>query len=160
MRGQEKIIFEKKGELSVYQNYGYYSPVQQPMNQQTIPNYTQPNYLRTAQSQNGLKGRLVSSLEEARATSIDFDGSIFYFPDLANKRIYTKQINMDGTATLNMYELKEMPIMNENPQMTQSMNNFITRDEFEQVIGQIQQKLSKEVAQVQPNIPKKEVVNF
>ena len=160
MRGQEKIIFEKKGELSVYQNYGYYSPVQQPMNQQTIPNYTQPNYLRTAQSQNGLKGRLVSSLEEARATSIDFDGSIFYFPDLANKRIYTKQINMDGTATLNMYELKETPIMNENPQTTQSINNFITRDEFEQVIGQIQQKLSKEVAQVQPNIPKKEVVNF
>lgn len=130
------------------------------MNQQVIPNYTQPNYLRTAQSQNGLKGRLVSSLEEARATSIDFDGSIFYFPDLANKRIYTKQINMDGTATLNMYELKETPIMNENPQMTQSMNNFITRDEFEQVIGQIQQKLSKEVAQVQPNIPKKEAVNF
>ena len=144
----------------MYQNYGYYSPVQQPMNQQTIPNYTQPNYLRTAQSQNGLKGRLVSSLEEARATSIDFDGSIFYFPDLANKRIYTKQINMDGTATLNVYELKETPIMNENPQMTQSMNNFITRDEFEQVIGQIQQKLSKEVAQVQSNIPKKEVVNF
>ena len=160
MRGQEKIIFEKKGELSVYQNYGYYSPVQQPMNQQTIPNYTQPNYLRPAQPQNGLKGRLVSSLEEARATSIDFDGSIFYFPDLANKRIYTKQINMDGTATLNMYELKEIPSMNENPQMQQSMNNFITRDEFEQVIGQIQQKLSKEAAQVQPNIPKKEVVNF
>ena len=144
----------------MYQNYGYYSPVQQPMNQQTIPNYTQPNYLRTAQSQNGLKGRLVSSLEEARATSIDFDGSIFYFPDLANKRIYTKQINMDGTATLNMYELKETPIMNENPQMPQSMNNFITRDEFEQVIGQIQQKLPKEVAQAQPNMPKKEVVNF
>lgn len=130
------------------------------MNQQAIPNYTQPNYLRTAQSQNGLKGRLVSSLEEARATSIDFDGSIFYFPDLANKRIYTKQINMDGTATLNVYELKETPIMNENLQMQQSMNNFITRDEFEQVIGQIQQKLSKEAMQVQPNIPKKEVVNF
>ena len=144
----------------MYQNYGYYPPVQQPMNQQTIPNYTQPNYLRTAQSQNGLKGRLVSSLEEARATSIDFDGSIFYFPDLANKRIYTKQINMDGTATLNMYELRETPAMNENPQVPQSINNFITRDEFEQVIGQIQQKLPKEVAQVQPNIPKKEVVNF
>ena len=144
----------------MYQNYGYYSPVQQPMNQQTIPNYTQPNYLRPAQPQNGLKGRLVSSLEEARATSIDFDGSIFYFPDLANKRIYTKQINMDGTATLNVYELREVPIMDENPQMPQSMNNFITRDEFKQVIEQIQQRLPKEVTQVQPNIPKKEVVNF
>ena len=144
----------------MYQNYAYYPQVQQPMGQQVVPNYTQPNYLRTAQSQNGLKGRLVSSLEEARATPIDFDGSIFYFPDLANKRIYTKQINMDGTATLNVYELREVPIMNENPQVPQSMNNFITRDEFEQVIGQIQQKLPKEVAQVQPNIPKKEVVNF
>ena len=144
----------------MYQNYAYYPQVQQPMGQQVVPNYTQSNYLRTAQSQNGLKGRLVSSLEEARATPIDFDGSIFYFPDLANKRIYTKQINMDGTATLNVYELREIPIMNENLQVPQSMNNFITRDEFEQVIGQIQQKLPKEVAQVQPNIPKKEVVNF
>ena len=145
----------------MYQNYTYYPSVQQPMGQQVVPNYTQPNYLRTAQSQNGLKGRLVSSLEEARATSIDFDGSIFYFPDLANKRIYTKQINMDGTATLNVYELKETPIMNENPQIPQSMNNFITRDEFEQVIGRIQQQLPKETTTVQPNIPKKEeVMNF
>lgn len=145
----------------MYQNYTYYPPVQQPMGQQVVPNYTQPNYLRTAQSQNGLKGRLVSSLEEARATPIDFDGSIFYFPDLANKRIYTKQINMDGTATLNMYELRETPAMNENPQMPQSINNFITRDEFEQVIGRIQQQLPKETNTAQPNIPKKEeVMNF
>jgi hypothetical protein len=57
-----------------------------------------------------LKGRPVASLEEARAMTIDFDGSVFYFPDLANKRIYTKQINVDGTASLNMYELKEIPI--------------------------------------------------
>ena len=145
----------------MYQNYAYYPQVQQPMGQQVVPNYTQPNYLRTAQSQNGLKGRLVSSLEEARATPIDFDGSIFYFPGLANKRIYTKQINMDGTATLNMYELRETPAMNENPQVPQSINNFITRDEFEQVIGRIQQQLPKETNTVQPNISKKEeVMNF
>jgi hypothetical protein len=37
-----------------------------------------------------LKGRPVASLDEAKATSIDFDGSVFYFPDLANRRIYTK----------------------------------------------------------------------
>jgi len=72
--------------------------------------YQVPAYLRQAPPQVGLKGRLVSSLEEARATSIDFDGSVFYFPDLANKRIYTKQINMDGTATLCVYELREMPV--------------------------------------------------
>ena len=41
-----------------------------------------------------LKGHPVSSLEEVKATSIDFDGSIFYFPDIANKRIYTKTVDM------------------------------------------------------------------
>ena len=58
----------------------------------------------------GLKGRPVSSFEEARASIVDFDGSVFYFPDLANKRIYTKQINMDGTALINVYEFKEIPV--------------------------------------------------
>jgi hypothetical protein len=65
-------------------------------------------------------------LEEVRATSIDFDGSVFYFPDLANKRIYTKQINMDGTASLNMYELKPVP--------KETVNDYITRAEFEEAI--------------------------
>jgi len=74
----------------------------------------------------GLKGRPVSSLDEARATSIDFDGSVFYFPDLANKRIYTKQINVDGTATLLMYELKELP-----SGVPEDSSNYITRQEFE-----------------------------
>ena len=83
---------------------------------------TQPN----RQPSFGLKGRPVSSLEEVRATSIDFDGSIFYFPDLANKRIYTKQINMDGTASLNMYELKPVP--------KETVNDYITRAEFEEAI--------------------------
>ena len=77
--------------------------------------YNMPNYGTTyyQQSQNaaaGLKGRPVSSLEEVRAASVDFDGSIFYFPDLANKKIYTKQIGLDGIAILNMYELKEIPV--------------------------------------------------
>jgi hypothetical protein len=83
---------------------------------------TQPN----RQPSFGLKGRPVSSLEEVRATSIDFDGSVFYFPDLANKRIYTKQINMDGTASLNMYELKPVP--------KETVNDYITRAEFEKAI--------------------------
>ncbi len=69
------------------------------------------------QSVIGLKGRPVASIEEARASIIDFDGSVFYFPDLANKRIYTKQINIDGTASLFVYELKEIPI---EPEITSS----------------------------------------
>ena len=84
----------------------------------------------------GLKGRPVASIEEARASIIDFDGSIFYFPDLANKRIYTKQINMDGTAILNMYELKEIPV-----EVTAQEAQYITREEFESAIQQLKASL-------------------
>jgi hypothetical protein len=83
-----------------------------------------------------LKGRPVTSIEEAKASLIDFDGTVFYFPDLANKRIYTKQINIDGTASLLMYELKEVPV--EQP-------NYITREEFENTIQQIKGLLSQPV---------------
>ena len=81
----------------------------------------------------GLKGRPVSSLEEARASAVDFDGSVFFFPDLANRRIYTKQINVDGTATLNMYELREMPVEN--------APNYVTREELEMAINQLKTSL-------------------
>lgn len=81
----------------MYQGYGQ-QPVRAPQ-----------NYFSMQPQQTALKGRPVSSLEEVRATGIDFDGSVFYFPDIANKRIYTKQIGMDGTAILNMYEQKPLP---------------------------------------------------
>ena len=108
----------------MYSNNYFQAPTQPPR---------QPSYQ--------LKGRPVSSLEEARALSIDFDGSVFYFPDLANKKIYTKQINMDGTATLNMYELKPMPVA--------PTTDYITRAEFESALLKIQEL----VAQSSPSAP-------
>ena len=80
-----------------------------------------------------LKGRPVSSIDEARASLIDFDGSVFYFPDYANRRIYTKQINMDGTASINMYELKEIP------NSSQPNNDYITREEFNTTLTSIKE---------------------
>lgn len=104
-------------------------------------NYYQPNQSPAAtyqpqlrQQPIGLKGRPVSSIDEARASSVDFDGTVFYFPDLANKCIYTKQINLDGTATLLMYELKEIPVP--------AQPNFITREEFENTIAQLKNSLA------------------
>lgn len=105
------------------QNYNYY-PQQQPINQ----------YMRQPQQSATLKGRMVSSIEEARASLIDFDGSIFYFPDLANKRIYTKQINIDGTATLNMYELRPIQIQQETQEVAA---DYVTREEFQQAMDQL-----------------------
>ena len=116
----------------MYANYNYYP---QPANQP--PPYQPRAYQQAPLQPMGLKGRLVSSFEEARASSIDFDGSVFYFPDLANRRIYTKQINIDGTASLYVYELREMPVQRDDSVLVPSIEKFVTRDEFEQVLEQL-----------------------
>ena len=146
----------------MYSNYNYYpqQPTQTPQITQQQSMYQMP-YLRQAPPQTGLKGRLVSSLEEARATSIDFDGSVFYFPDLANKRIYTKQINMDGTATLCMYELRELPIEKEESAVLPSVEKFVTREEFERGLEYIKslQKPTEPAASA-PAKEKVEILSF
>lgn len=140
--------------MNLYQgfgnNTGYYQPS---LRQQT----TQP-LMSQAQPFIGLKGRPVSSLEEARAAAIDFDGSVFFFPDLANKRIYTKQINLDGTASMNMYEYKEVP--------TEAFNssNFVTRQEFDETLNDIKGALNMiaQQTQQQPKVEEqpKQQINF
>ena len=77
----------------------------QQMNQQNYYN----NPMMTSYNQQVLKGRAVTSFDEAKAAMIDLDGSIFVFPDVSNKAIYTKQINLDGTASVNVYRLEETP---------------------------------------------------
>jgi hypothetical protein len=72
----------------------------------------------------------VSGLEEVRAAAVDFDGTVSFFPDLANGKIYTKQCNIDGTASLNMYELKEIPVP-----LAATTTNFVTREEFNQTMA-------------------------
>ena len=117
----------------MYPSYNYYPPRQQ---QQPSPQMQQMQMQQ--QIPPFLKGRPVSSLEEVKAIPIDFDGSIFYFPDIANRKIYTKQINLDGTATINMYEYKVIPIAQE-PIQKDTNNTYITRDEFEQSMEKIKE---------------------
>lgn len=144
----------------MYSNYNYYPQQPQQVAQQQ-PVYQPLSYLRQAPPQAGLKGRLVASLEEARATSIDFDGSVFYFPDLANRRIYTKQINMDGTASLCVYELREMPVQREESGFVPSVEKFVTREEFEQVLAQLQMlQKPTEPAVSAPAKEKVEIMSF
>lgn len=147
----------------MYSNYNYYpqqTQAQTPQVSQQQSIYQIP-YLRQAPPQTGLKGRLVASLEEARATSIDFDGSVFYFPDLANKRIYTKQINMDGTATLCMYELRELPVEKEESAALPFVEKFVTREEFERVLEYIKtlQKPTEPATSASPK-EKVEILSF
>lgn len=126
----------------MYQNYNYYPITANPQVSQQSYN----PYLRQAPPQTGLKGRPVSSLEEVRASSIDFDGSVFYFPDIANKRIYTKQINIDGTAVLNVYELIELKNETKESIVLPSMDKFVTKEELQQVLAQFRQSLDEKTA--------------
>lgn len=100
--------------------------------------YYQPSTSQIRQPLLGLKGRPVSGLEEVRAAAVDFDGTVSFFPDLANGKIYTKQCNVDGTASLNMYELKEIPTA-----LPINSTNYITRDEFNQTMSALKQVLAQ-----------------
>jgi len=118
-------------------------PMQQPQQQQLPINgnsYYQQMMMQQQQaamqqqqmSPGFLKGRPVVSIEEARAAQIDLDGSMSIFTDVGNKKIYTKQINLDGTASLNIYELTEdKKSMNEEYITYQDFNNIITNMRLE-----------------------------
>lgn len=92
-----------------------------------------------------LKCRPVSSKEEARAYQIDLDGSLWVFTDLGNGKIYTKQVNNDGTATFKTYAFTE----DENPYTS---TEYVTKDEFNKVI----QALMATIQQPQPQQQQKE----
>lgn len=116
-------------------NYPYYSPqVQYPIQQQA-PAIMQPQRIPyVEQPQIGIKGRPVSSVEEVKAISIDFDGSVFFFPDLANQKIYTKQINLDGTSTINIYSLENNG--------TNQIPQYVTKEELELALSQLKQEIA------------------
>ena len=100
-----------------------------PYNNNLITNTPYDNYMnRVPQQQNQfLKCRPVSSMQEAMAFQIDLDGSLWVFPNVANGKIYTKQINNDGTACFNTYTLTK----NQTPYST---GNYVTKEEFNSVI--------------------------
>lgn len=118
--------------------------------QQAAQMMARPAYQNPAPYQNN-RIRPVSSLEEVRASAIDFDGTVFYFPDAANKTIYTKQINLDGTASVNMYVLQEIPVA---PRPDQLAAAYVSKEEFQQTISLLLDKIEKmkgATANEQPN---------
>ena len=108
----------------MYNNYscggaGYLSP--------------QTQYMQYNSQPIGLKGRPVSSIEEVQAAQIDFDGSLFIFPDIANKRIYTKQIRLDGTAEMKVFTQIEN---------TPPTPAYVTREELDSTIEALKQSFN------------------
>lgn len=97
---------------------------QTPSFQQYMPQPSQPQ-----PQQQMLKGRPVSSVDEARAAQIDYDGSLFIFPDITGKKIYTRQVMLDGTSMFNTYSLDESVDAKKTP--------YVMRDEFENTVSDI-----------------------
>lgn len=145
-------------------NYFYQQTPQQIRGLDYIPSQYQNTGL-------GLKGRPVSSIEEVRAAQIDFDGSLFVFPDIANKCIYTKQISATGSAILNRYNLQE--------DIQPTFPTYVTKEEFDTIINQLKTAIDNKDALImqltqsqimQQQIqspqeqsaaaPKKEILNF
>lgn len=120
-----------------YYGYGMQMPQYQrqmaAMNQEQVqtPTYTTatPNYI---------KGRPVVSIDEARASQIDLDGSLHVFPDVGNKRIYTKQINLDGTATFNVFELAPSA-----PQSAEPSPEYVTRAQLDEILAEFKNTLNQ-----------------
>lgn len=99
--------------------------------------YTPNNYQVQNVTQQTLKGRPVSSFDEAKASMIDLDGSLFVFTDIANNKIYTKQILLDGSAELKIYSL-ESPI-----KQKQTNEDYVLRKDFESVVNELLQKIEQ-----------------
>lgn len=100
----------------MYGQYGPYNPyagatqqMQQRLNylQQQQQMY-QPAYQQSMQQAPvQLKGRIVTSIDEAKAAQVDLDGTSTYFPAPAEGKIYEKLIGMDGLPIFRVYQLQQ-----------------------------------------------------
>lgn len=114
----------------------YMYPQQNRINQQQQYSNVYPNYYgvnQQQQMQQTLKGRPVSSYDEAKASMIDLDGSLFVFTDITNKRIYTKQILLDGSAEFKTYVLQEQK--ESNKEVNEDTNSYVLKRDFEKAIN-------------------------
>lgn len=105
--------------------------------------YQQQNPYSNAGNQNSpslmIKGRPVSNEEEANAAMIDFDGSLFIFPDKAHGKIYTKQLGLDGNIIFNRYTL-DSP---HTPQRQDSETNFVSKEDLADELSGIRDRITQ-----------------
>ena len=148
-----------------YMNNQTQNPIQYPYNNllnnnNNMSSLSYDNYLnRINQFQNlqqnqFLKCRPVSSREQAIAFQIDLDGSLWVFPNLTKGKIYTKQINNDGSATFNTY------ILSEEEENGNDLNQYVTKNEFNKAIQSIMSTINPSSPQESNNQNLKNNLSF
>ena len=118
--------------------------MEQQYNYNNVGTYQPNNYQMQNNQQMGamqvLKGRPVSSYDEAKASMIDLDGSLFVFTDIANNCIYTKQIMLDGSAELKTYVLQEQK-NDETKRENRNNAQYVLREDFERIVGELNRQI-------------------
>lgn len=114
------------------QQYGTYQP-----NNYQIQNNQQMGTMQV------LKGRPVSSYDEAKASMIDLDGSLFVFPDIANKRIYTKQIMLDGSAELKVYALQDGVGSDVKHESVEEKEGYVLKRDFDKAVRDLKKQIKE-----------------
>lgn len=113
--------------------YGY-----QP--QQNARFFSRSNF-QQQQQWSGLKGRPVSSVEEVRGTIVESDGSLFIFPDLGHKRIYTKQINYNGESIINCYSI-DTNFNNQDTLQNINIQDYVKVDEINKIVSELSSEIN------------------
>lgn len=143
-----RTLFQQTQPQNGYYPYSLYPAAAAPYTRPEVPAYMMPQAAASA----SLKGRPVSSFEEARVAQIDLDGSISFFPDLGNKKIYTKRINADGTATISTYSLDEQPV--------EAAPDYATKEEILELKQTLKEAFAKLQGTVQGQSAQKPALNF
>ncbi len=126
----------------MYGNFG--NPYANPYaNMQNRLNTLEQQYQQYSKPQTVLNGRIVTGIEEARASQIALDGTPSYFPSPAENKIYVKSLDMNGLPIFLVYKL-DTPINCERTEQNVSISQFVSR------IEALEQKV-KEMESHEPN---------
>lgn len=126
---QQQLAQNRLSQMEQQYNVGAYQP-----NGYQMQNNQQMGAMQA------IKGRPVSSYDEAKASMIDLDGSLFVFTDIANNCIYTKQILLDGSAELKTYVLQEQK-QNETKRDNRNNTQYVLREDFERIVGELNRQI-------------------
>ena len=128
-----------------------YGASMQPYNQQPFNPYNQiqPNNRQPNKIPQNFMVRVVTGYEEVAATPIPLDGTICLFVDVPNKKIYSKQLNMDdGSALYGVYNKVDtnQPVKQEEKEtdvtLEKEPKDFVERTEFDSFKQQITEALA------------------
>lgn len=130
---QQQLAQNRLNQIEQQYNVGTYQP----------NGYQMYNNQQMGTQMQVLKGRPVSSYDEAKASMIDLDGTLFVFTDIANNCIYTKQILLDGSAELKTYVLQEQK------QNGEANTGYVLKKDFDKIVREIRKQI-EELKEVLP----------